>query len=64
MYLIISRIAKRLYDRIAGLSWDTVLFMTVLHFTVSWGLMALVGGEHHLGSTLSGNGEVAADSAC
>ena len=45
MYLIISRIAKRLYARIAGLSWDTVLFMTVLHFTVSWGLMALVGGE-------------------
>ncbi len=45
MYLIISRVAKRLYARIAGLSWDTVLFMTVGHFAVSWGLMALVGDE-------------------
>jgi voltage-gated potassium channel len=45
MYLILSRVAKRLYARVSSLSWDTVLFVTILHFTVSWGLMALVGGE-------------------
>ncbi len=45
MYLILSRIGKRLYRRIASLSWDTVLFVTLFHFAVSWGLMAFVGGE-------------------
>ena len=45
MYLILSRVAKRLYARVSSLSWDTVLLVTVFHFAVSWGLMALVGGE-------------------
>jgi voltage-gated potassium channel len=45
MYLILSRVAIRLYARISGLSWDTVLILTVVHFAVSWGLVVLVGGE-------------------
>jgi voltage-gated potassium channel len=45
MYLILLRVAKRLYRRVSSLSWDTVLVMTVFHFLVSWGLMALIGGE-------------------
>ncbi len=45
MYLILSRVTKQLYARISGLSWETVLAMTVVHFAVSWGLIALVGGE-------------------
>ena len=45
MYVILSRVARRLYARISGLSWDTVLFLLVFHLAVSWGLMALVGGE-------------------
>jgi voltage-gated potassium channel len=36
---------KRLYARVAGLSWDAVLAMTVFHFAVSWGLLALIAGE-------------------
>ena len=46
MYVILSRVANRLYARISGLSWDTVLIMTVFHFAVSWGLLGLVGGEN------------------
>ena len=45
MYLILSRVAKRLYARISGLSWDTILLLTVSHFAVSWGLIAIIGGE-------------------
>jgi len=45
MHIILSRVVKRLYARISGLSWDTVLIMTVSHFAVSWGLIALIGGE-------------------
>ena len=45
MYAILSRVARRLYARISGLSWDTVLIGTVFHLAVSWGLMALIGGE-------------------
>ena len=45
MHIILSRVVKRLYARISGLSWDTVLFVTVFHFAVSWGLIALTGGE-------------------
>ena len=40
MYVLLSGIAKRLYTRIAALSWDIVLIMTVFHFAVSWGLIA------------------------
>ena len=46
MSLILLRIARRLNARIAGLSWDTVLALTVVHVAASWGLMALVGGEN------------------
>ncbi len=45
MYLALSRVARRLYARISSLGWDVVLTMTVFHFSVSWGLMAFVGGE-------------------
>ena len=45
MFLMWSRVAKRLYARISDLSWDTVLIVTVLHFAASWSLMAAVGGE-------------------
>jgi voltage-gated potassium channel len=45
MYVILSRVAKRLYARTSGLSWDTVLIMTVFHFAVSWSLIALIGSE-------------------
>ena len=58
MYVILSRVAKHLYARISGLSWDTVLFMLVFHLAVSWGLMALVGGEkihHYMGTSTFAN---------
>ncbi|MBV40995.1 MAG: hypothetical protein CMM23_20455 [Rhodospirillaceae bacterium] len=45
MHLILSRVARRLYNRISSLSWDTVLTMTFIHFATSWGLIAFVGGE-------------------
>jgi len=45
MSLILLRIARRLHARISGVSWDTVLTVTVIHFAVSWALIALVGGE-------------------
>jgi voltage-gated potassium channel len=45
MYLTFWRVARRLYARISGLSWDTVIILTVVHFAVSWGLIAFVGGE-------------------
>jgi voltage-gated potassium channel len=45
MYLLLSRISKRLYVRISSLSWDTILSVLVIHFAVSWGLIALIGGE-------------------
>ena len=46
MYIILSRISKRLYARVSGLSWDTVIVLTATHFAVSWGLLILVGGEN------------------
>lgn len=45
MYVIFSRAARRLYTRISGLTWDTVIIMTVCHFVVSWGLVSLIAGE-------------------
>ena len=45
MYVILSAVARRLYTRISALSWYTVLTITAFHFAVSWGLIALVGGE-------------------
>lgn len=52
MYLIFSRAAKRLYTRISGVTWDIVLGMLVFHFAVSWGLMALIGGEEIAGGQI------------
>ena len=45
MHIILSRLAKRLYARIAGLRWDIVVFMTAAHFAVSWVLIDSAGGE-------------------
>ena len=45
MPIIISRIAKRLYTRISALSWDTVLTISLLHFTTSWALIAAASEE-------------------
>lgn len=45
MYLMWSRVAKRLYARISELTWDTVLSLTVIHFAVSWSLISVIGGE-------------------
>ena len=52
MYLMWSRVAKRLYARISDLSWDTVLSLTVIHFAVSWSLIAVIGGEKIAGGEL------------
>ena len=46
MYILLSRAAKRLYSLVSGLSWGTVLSITIIHFMISWGLIALVGDEN------------------
>ena len=45
MHIILSRVAKRIYVRIAGLSWDAVFVFAACHFGMSWGMIAIVGGE-------------------
>ena len=45
MHIILSRIAKRIYARIAGLSWDAIFVLGACHFAISWGAIALTGGE-------------------
>ena len=45
MFIILSRVSKRVYARVSGLSWDTVTVLTASHFAVSWGLLILVGSE-------------------
>lgn len=45
MHIFLSRLAKRLNAKIAGLGWDVVVFMTAAHFAVSWALINWVGGE-------------------
>jgi voltage-gated potassium channel len=45
MYVILSGFAKRFYVQVSALSWYTVFIITVFHFAVSWGLIALFGGE-------------------
>ena len=47
MYLVLSRVMQRLYARVSGLTWDIVLLMTVFHFAVSWGLLALIGSREN-----------------
>ena len=46
MYIIGSRLAKLLYVRVVGLTWDIVFFMTAFHFAVSWILIDSVSGEN------------------
>jgi voltage-gated potassium channel len=45
MHIILSRVAKRIYARIAALSWDAVFILAACHFAISWGIIALAGGE-------------------
>ena len=45
MYIIGSHLAKLLYARVVGLTWDIVFFMTAAHFAVSWVLIDSAGGE-------------------
>ena len=45
MHIILSRIAKQIYARISGLSWETVFVSTACHFFLSWGLLILAGDE-------------------
>ncbi len=45
MHNILSIVAKRIYARIIGLSWDAVIVFAACHFAMSWGLIALAGGE-------------------
>lgn len=45
MPIIFLRIAKRLYTRVAALSWDIILTISLLHFGASWVLMAGAGEE-------------------
>ncbi len=40
-----ARIVRRLYARISDLSWNAVASATLLHFAVSWSLIAAVHGE-------------------
>ena len=52
MFIILSRISKRVYARVSGLSWDTVTALTASHFAVSWGLLILVGSEEIASSNI------------
>ena len=45
MHIILSRVAKRIFARIVGLSWDAVLVLAACHFAISWGVIALAGSE-------------------
>ena len=45
MHIILSRLTKRIYARIAGLSWDAVFVLAACHFAISWGVIVLTGGE-------------------
>ena len=45
MHTILSRVANRIYARIAGLSWDTIFVLAACHLAISWGVIALTGGE-------------------
>ena len=45
MHIILSRVAKRIYARITGVSWDAVFVLAACHFAISWGVIVLAGGE-------------------
>ena len=49
MHIILSRLAKRIYASIAGLSWGAVFVLAVCHFAISWGVIVLTGGEEIAG---------------
>ena len=52
MHIFLSRLAKRLYVRISGLSWDVVCLVTAAHFIVSWIALDFIGGEEIAGSSI------------
>ena len=52
MHIFLSRLAKRLYVRISGLSWDVVCLVTAAHFIVSWRALTLIGGEEIAGASI------------
>lgn len=52
MYLIFSRLARQVYVKISALTWEAVFVLTVIHFAVSWGLVATIGGEEIAGSNV------------
>ena len=45
MHNFLSIVAKRIYVKIAGLSWDVVIVLAACHIAISWGVIALAGGE-------------------
>ena len=45
MHIILSRVAKRIYARITQLRWDVIFVLAACHFAISWGVIALIGGE-------------------
>ena len=45
MYLILTKVAKRIYSRISVLTWDIILILTLGHFVISWGLLSSIDGE-------------------
>ena len=49
MSIILSRIARRLYARVSGLSWDIVLIVTLFHYSASWLMLGLA--EEEIAST-------------
>ena len=50
MHIILTRVAKRISARVARLSWDTIFIVAVGHFAISWGAIALSGGEEIAGT--------------
>ena len=52
MNFILPEIAKRIYARIAKLTWDMVLILTLSHFAISWALLIAIGGEKISGAEI------------
>ena len=52
MNLILSRIARYLYVRITGLTWDVVCLITAVHFALSWAALEYIGGEEIAGAEI------------
>ncbi len=52
MHIILSRIARHLYVRITGLTWDVVCLITAVHFALSWAALEFIGGEEIAGAEI------------